>query len=431
MKNAYDVVVIGGGPAGSTVAALTAEKQVTDGGNKRDLNVLLLEREKMPRFHVGESLMPETYWTFQRLGVLEKMQQSEFVKKYSVQFVTGSGKESQPFYFNEHDPRECSQTWQVERAKFDHMLFENAAEKGADCYDGVRVREMLVDDNGAARGVKISVEENGERVTREISARCVVDASGQQALVATHMGLRRDNPKLKKAAIWGYFRNAERDPGQHGGATIIMHTVSKNAWFWYIPLSDGITSVGLVSDNDYLLKGRGTPEEVYNEELADCPGLQQRLMNAEFTGKHHVAKEFSYTTTQQAGQGWVLVGDAFGFIDPIYSSGVYFALKSGELAADAICEGFENNDLSGQQLGKWSDDFKAGSHWLRKLVDVYYTNAFSFGRFMKDHPEHQGGLTDLLIGRVFHDKAGNIFDDMDPEVEKAIAAQQMADNMKA
>ena len=148
--------------------------------------------------------------------------------------------------------------------------------------------------------------------------------------------------------------------------------------------------------------------------------MQERLAEATQVDKLHVAKEFSYTTTQQAGQGWVLIGDAYGFIDPIYSSGVYFALKSGELAADAIVEGFARDDLSGHQLGGWTKEFDSGTQWIRKLVDKYYTNEFSFGKFMKQHPQHQGNLTDLLIGRIFYDGAGNIFQDMDPATEEAI-----------
>ena len=163
---------------------------------------------------------------------------------------------------------------------------------------------------------------------------------------------------------------------------MILHTQSKEAWFWYIPLSGDVTSICLVADNDFLLKGRGKPHEVFEEELVNCPSLLGRLANAKLVDKFHVAKEFSYKTTQHAGDGWVLVGDAFGFIDPIYSSGVYFALKSGEMAADAI-------------------------------------NEFSFGHFMKDHPQHQGNLTDILIGRIFHEGAGNIFQDMDKMLAEA------------
>ncbi len=175
----------------------------------------------------------------------------------------------------------------------------------------------------------------------------------------------------------------------------------------------------MVGDNDYLLKGRGTPEQVFKEEMAICPGLVRRLADAELVSKYHVAREFSYTTTQQSGDGWVLIGDAFGFIDPIYSSGVYFALRSGELAADAVVEGLQRNDTTAEQLGSWVRDFKQGTNLIRKLVGAYYSNDFSFGRFMKDHPEHQGNLTDLLIGRIFYDGAGRIFDDMDPALAVA------------
>ena len=166
MNSHYDVIVVGGGPAGSTAAAIVAQAGFT---------TLLVEREKMPRFHVGESLMPETYWTLKRIGALQKMKRSQFIPKRSVQFVSHSGKESQPFFFRAHDPRECSQTWQVERAEFDQMLFENAAERGAECRDRSRVIEVLLDDR-TARGVRLQVD---QAPVRDIESRVVIDATGQ------------------------------------------------------------------------------------------------------------------------------------------------------------------------------------------------------------------------------------------------------------
>jgi flavin-dependent dehydrogenase len=396
----YDCVVIGAGPAGCTVAALTAEA---------GLNTLLVEREQLPRFHVGESLMPETYDTFARLGVLDTLKSSNFVKKYSVAFVGRTGKESQPFFFKDHDPRERSQTWQVERSQFDKMLFDNAVAKGATGRDQTRVVDVAFSGQRAT-GVVIQTSD-GDKET--IGAKVVVDATGLSSLLASRLGVKVVDPSLRKAAIWTYYRGATRDPGDHGGATIILHTENRKSWFWYIPLQDDITSVGVVADNDYLLKGRGAPEETFAEELARCPGLTGRLAAAEQVDKHRVAKEFSYTTSQSAGDGWVLVGDAYGFIDPIYSSGVYFALKSGEKAADRIIDAVKSNNTSGEKLGAWQSEFDAGTRWIRRLVAAYYHEQFSIGHFMKAHPQHRGNLTDLLIGRIFHERAGDIFRDMD------------------
>ena len=399
----YDCVVVGGGPAGSATAALVAEA---------GYQTLLLERESVPRFHVGESLMPESYWCFERLGVLERMKQSDYVQKVSVQFVSSSGKESSPFFFEEHDPGESSRTWQVERAEFDKMLFDNAAEKGAECVDQARVLRVVM-DQGVATGVLV---QQADGPAREISARVVVDATGQQALIANQRGTRCDDKKLRKVAIWNYYRGALRSTERQGGSTIILHTRDKDSWFWFIPLRDDITSIGVVADDDYLVKGRGTPEQTFAEELELCPVLGGWLAEAEPTERFRVAKEFSYSSSEQAGDGWLLVGDAFGFIDPIYSSGVFFALKTGILAADVIVKGLQGDDLSARQLGSWIEQFEIGSNWIRKLVEVFYKNDFSFGQFLRKYPGHRGNLTDLLIGRIFHDEAGRIFDDLDLEV---------------
>ena len=366
--------------------------------------------------------MPETFWSFERLSVLDKMRDSDFVKKLSVQFVSHSGKESSPFFFEKHDPRECSQTWQVERGAFDQMLFDNAAEKGAQCRDKTRVSNVLFDGEKAT-GVELALEDGS---TKQVTARVVVDATGLSALLANRLKLKQDYEHLKKIAVWTYFENAERDPGPHGGATIILHTKMKDSWFWFIPLRNNITSVGVVGNRDYMLEGRSTPEQTFAEELELCEAMQRRLADAKQTEKFRIAREFSYTTSQQTGDAWVLVGDAFGFIDPIYSSGVYFALKSGELAADAIVEGLQKNDLSANQLGKWISDYTSGTKWIHKLVDAYYTNEFSFGRFLKSHPHHIGHLTDLLIGRIFHDTAGDIFDEMDPAMADAVKMATMS-----
>jgi len=409
MRTNYDCVAIGGGPAGCSAAAVVAEA---------GFDTLLIERDAVPRFHVGESLMPETFWPLERLGLNDRIRQSGWQVKKSVQFVTHRGTESEPFFFRQHDDRDCSETWQVERSEFDKMLFDRAAELGADCFDQTRLIDVLFDDQDKASGVVIR-DADGEEQT--ISCRVVIDGTGQQSFLANKLGIKEVDPKLKKAAIWTYYKNAVRGEGDNEGATIIMNTETKDAWFWFIPMSRGVTSIGCVGDNDYLLKGRGKPEEVYFEELEKCPGLRGRLDGATQVGGIKTAKEFSYMTKANAGHGWVLAGDALGFIDPVYSSGVYFALEMGVRAGDAVAEGLQKNDLSAEQLGSWCGPFKEGAKWVRKLVEAFYTKEFSIGRFMKEHPEHRGNVTDLLIGRVFGENAGKVFADMDKSIARAKA----------
>jgi len=390
-----DVVVIGGGPAGSTVSTLLAQQGV---------KVTLFERETFPRFHIGESLIPETYWVLKRLNMLPKMQASHFVKKHSVQFVNSAGRESAPFYFWDNKPHECSQTWQVVRGEFDQMMLDNAREHGVDAREGVRVHEVLFEGDRAV-GVRIKGDDGA---FQEVRAKVVVDASGQNGLLMNKLNLRLWDPILNKGAIWTYYRGAYRDTGRDEGATLVIQTANKKGWFWYIPQHDDVVSVGVVAPFDYIFKGRTNYATTYEEEVANCPGVKERVAKAERIAGYFATKDYSYRSKQVAGDGWVLVGDAFGFLDPLYSSGVLLALKSGEQAADAIVDGLERGDTSAAQLGRWGAAFNAGVDRMRRLVCEYY-DGFSFGAMIRQYPEMRGTLTDLLIGDLFDDRVDKVW----------------------
>ncbi len=400
----YDIIVIGGGPAGSTVATVVGE---------RGYRVLLLEREAKPSFKIGESLIPATYWTFKRLGLLEKLRTSHFPKKHSVQFYSRTGKASKPFYFFETNPHESAVTWQVLRSEFDQMLLENAAEKGVEIQRGVRVNEVIFQDNKA---VGVIVSRVGKGALREpLYAPIIVDSTGQRSLIAQQLNLNVTEPNLKMASLFTHFEGAHRDAGIDEGATLIMYTETKASWFWSIPLPDNLTSVGVVGELSYLLQerrnsnGKLDAQKIFDEELGKCPALKQRLHRAKQLFPIKTTKDFSYRAKQIAGSGWVLVGDAFGFLDPVYSTGLFLALKSGEMAGDAITEAFEKNDFSKAQLGSFGPTFVKGMEVFRKLVYAFYTKEFSFAGFLAQYPEHQAGIIDILSGDVFRKDVNAVF----------------------
>ncbi len=392
----WDAIIIGAGPAGSTSAALLAEK-----GRK----VLVLEKETFPRYHVGESMMPFCWYTLERLGLADQMDKIGFQQKHSVQFVSTDGKISKPFYFFQHDDHPSSVTWQVERMVFDQMIVDKAIENGAEFREGHKVLGVIRDDSERVIGV---TAENGEGERFDFHAPITVDASGRDCLVASKTKWRKRDPNLDKIAIWTYFEGAMRDPGLDAGSTTVAYIPDKG-WFWYIPMRDNRVSVGVVADRDYLYRDTRDPGEIFAREIEENAWIKQHLDPGKQTGKYWVTGEYSYRSDYCAADGVVLVGDAFAFLDPVFSSGVFLALKSGELAADAIDAALESGDLSGSQFEDYGKDVCKAIERMRKIVYAFYHPEFNFGKLIKMNPELRPTLTDLLIGDLFVDKFDELF----------------------
>jgi flavin-dependent dehydrogenase len=399
--NNYDVIVIGGGPAGSTIASILSRE-----GRK----VVLFEKERFPRHHIGESLMTDTYFTFQRMGLLDKMKESDFVRKYSVQFANPAGKESRPFYFFEAQHHESAVTWQITRAQFDLMLIEHAAEQGADVHQQTQIKRVLF-DNDRAYGVEALMTDGS---LQQFTAKVIVDATGQSAMLSNKFGWRVRDPKLKKAVLYSYFKGAHREPDLNGGATLVLRTPKgSNGWFWYIPLENDITSVGVVADPEYLVKGRGQDlAKIFEEEIEKVESVRKRVAGAMRVDKIYSILDYSYRSMKCAGDGFIIIGDAYGFLDPIYSSGVLLALKMAELAADSIHDAFAKDDFSGETLGQYQEKLDKGIESMRKLVYAFYNEGFSFSQFLHKYPDQRFNIITLLMGQVFKEGVDDIYDPM-------------------
>ena len=386
----FDCIVIGGGPAGSTVATIVSQA---------GFSVLLVEREKMPRDHVGESLMPSCNSIIKRLGLSAQLQDMGFPKKIGVQFVSADGNESRPFLFREHDDRDTSDIWHIQRNVFDNLLLDNARTANVTVMEQTRVHCVEFDSSGRAKGISIII--SGTE-TFSKTARVVVDATGQQAVIANQLGLREFDTARRNAAVWTYYES-KTDQFDLNAVTIIAKLEKNAGWFWYIPLSRRQVSVGLVGERDHLFPSGRDIKQAFAWGLGQCPAIKDRLAEAKanIAQDYLVARDFSYQSKRSSGDGWVLVGDAKGFIDPVYSTGVFLALRSGELAGDAICHALQVDDTSAEMLATWIPDYERRVNWLQQLVDLFYDGDFQFGSFFADHPDQVSTLSDLLMGRIY------------------------------
>ena len=392
-----DVLIIGAGPAGTTAATILAGEK----GRK----VIVLEKEHFPRYHVGESLIPHCWDTLDRLGMTERLDAKGFQSKQSVQFVSEEGELSTPFYFSKHTDHPRAKTWQVDRETFDTMMMERAREAGAEVREGVKVIEFLEQDDVIV-GV-LAEDESGKRF--ELRAPITMDASGRDALFQRKKKWRKRDPKLNKIAIWTLYKGAKRDPGVDEGATTIAY-VKEKGWFWNIPLKDDIVSTGIVAERDYLYRDGRDLAGIYEREIKENKWIQEHLSEGEQFGQYWVTGEYSYRAENCATDGLVLIGDAFAFLDPVFSSGVYLALTTGSISADAVDKALDLGDTSGEQFREYGERVCKGIEWMRKLVYAFYDDDFSFKDVVMKYADVRRDLTDCLIGDLMDKDYSDLFD---------------------
>jgi flavin-dependent dehydrogenase len=392
MATTHDIIVIGGGPAGSSSAAILGEY-----GHR----VLLLEREKFPRYHIGESLIPFTYFPLERLGLVERMKKSNFVQKYSVCFVPPNGRTSQPFYFfNRYDKDTVASTWQVLRSEFDEILLNNARDKGVEVREQTKVQELLRDDSGKVIGVRAV---NHEGVVTDHLAKLTIDCTGKEAFSTVRNGWRVRDPYLNKVAVWTYYKGSRREPGIDEGQTTVAFVKDKG-WFWHIPQHNDMVSVGIVAEGKYLSRdGVKDPKGIFEREVEENQWIKESLSHGEQVGEYRITSEYTHHAKHCGTEGLLLAGDAFAFLDPVFSSGLMFAMKSGVLAGEEVHKALVDGDLSPARFTDYARTLRTGVENMRKLVYAFYNPDFSFGQLIKRHPDAAGAVTDCLSGDVNKD----------------------------
>lgn len=318
----YDVAIIGGGPAGSTAATLLA------GAGRR---VVVFEREKFPRFHIGESLLPASMGVFTRLGVHEKFLQAGFMEKFGGEMSGACSAEGVRFYFEDGFRSRCDRSYQVTRADFDKLLLDHAAENGAEVREETAVQSVTFSDDGVALQV---APKSGDPFA--IRARYLIDASGRNALIGAQFKLKKNYEDLQKISIFAHYRGLARAPGRDGTLTRMIRGLDR--WLWIIPLTEERTSIGLVLDAAQIRQAKQSPESFYEDALAEQSLLMKDMRAAQRVSPVYTAADFSYRSTKLAGDRWILAGDAAGFIDPVFSSGVFLAMLGAELSADILDE---------------------------------------------------------------------------------------------
>jgi geranylgeranyl reductase family protein len=356
----YDVIVIGGGPSGSSVATRLAQ---------RGHRVLLLEKEHFPRFHIGESLLPCSMPLIEQLGAMPRLLAADFLPKYAAEFVTADGSLRRRYAFAKGLVNGPGSAYEVDRSEFDKLLLENAAERGVEVRQGVQVIRFEID---AAAGVDVVARaEAGAELT--FHAQMLVDASGQSSLLAGRLGLREMDQELKNFAVFSHFEGATRYEGQEEGDISVV--LIPGGWWWVIPLRNNRTSVGLVMPSRNL-RGRKPDDAYFAAQIAATPFLQRRLASATQLAPARSVSDYSYVSRKLAGDRFVLVGDAAAFIDPVFSTGVYLGMVGAFRAAEAVSAALASKRFDRSQFLTYEREAAKNVARYRRFVKGFYTPEF-------------------------------------------------------
>jgi len=356
----YDVAIIGGGPAGSSAAILLA---------RAGRRVIVFEREKFPRFHIGESLLPVSMKTFARLGVLEKFEQAGFLRKFGGEIASACADESVKFYFQDGFRSQTEFTYQVTRAQFDQLLLDHAAESGAEVREETAVSEVEFFSDRVELGVAGKI---GER--DRIKARYVIDASGRHSVLGTHFNLKESYSHLQKISVYAHYEGVKLNEGRDGSLTLSLR--SRDNWLWHIPLSPERSSIGVVVDTALFKQAKKSPEEFLEDAIAEQPFLARRMTQAERVTSVYVSADFSYRQSRLTGERWLLAGDAAGFIDPVFSSGVFLALLAGEKCADVLDVVLDHPQKRARLFRKYERLVRRAMNGYLRFVNAWYSKEF-------------------------------------------------------